>query len=432
MPIHSSLGPVQWRAVVQQVAQLPDARTRTLPTVEAGGLVLAAPLLAARPAPQFPQSAMDGFAIRSIDAPHRTYRVIGDIPAGVTGDILTADGDRLDLDHSTLDEQPSALRIMTGARVPDGFDIVVPVEHTDAEQTGDAPASITIHPDAAAEPATFTPGRHIRDIGEEIPLGAELAEAGRRLTPTLIAVALAAGTSEVTVEQPRRVAIIMTGDELVSAHSADAGDSGEVLESNGPALAASLRHFGVRSSVEHISDEPAALIAAVARRAADSDLIITTGGVGSGAYDVVKAAFAAGTDSPAAGASRFEHLAMRPGGPQGVGTYQGVPMVHLPGTPVGAIVGFHLFIRPLFETVPSDIMVPAEQAEEANTGHGPRTPRRRGAEVKPAVMEHREGAVVVREVPGRRLLPYATADAMMVTGLQGTDEVLVIPLLTGK
>lgn len=401
MPHLCAIGPLQWRTIVADRAALPAPRTQTVPTKDAVGLILAEPLIAARSAPEFPQSAMDGFAVRSRDGRPERRTVIADIPAGTAPAVQIPEG-----------EQAPAVRIMTGAPVPEGFDVVIPVEATDASQVGPAPAAITISADAS-----LTPGRHIRGVGEEIRRGTQLAPAGRRLSPTLLAVALAAGTAEVVVQEPWQVAVIMTGDELADTPSSGGDKKGTVLESNGPALAAALARLGCTADVQAVGDDPTVLRSAVRDAAQRSDLIITTGGVGSGAFDVVKAAFSDGT-------SRFEHLLMRPGGPQGVGRFGDVPMIHLPGTPVGATVGFHLFIRPLLETRPSGIELPAQQVRtEPDT--------KPGAHVKPAVLSYRAGALYAEEVRGRRLLPYASADAIMVTGLDSTGGALVVPLLTG-
>lgn len=428
--LHTPVTVDEWANHVQSIAALGPARTASVPIAQAHGLRLASPLIAAEPAPAFAMSAMDGFAIRTCDLP--TLRkgadgslfeieVSADLAAGAPMVGELRDG--------------AAVRIMTGAPVPSGFDVVLPVEATNADPyAASAPPHITVFSRSHGRASTsFEPGAHIRQVGEEIARGEVLASPGDILTSQLVGMALSVGVTAVDVQRPRRVAIIMTGDELVTETRAEQlrdGNSGEdlgaVLESNGPMLAAALAEVGAEAAVHHVGDSPQDLIAVARSLASRADLIITTGGVGSGARDVVKAAFGPGVvQAPGLGCSRFEHVFMRPGGPQGVGVLDvdgaRTPMVHLPGTPVGALVGFHLFIRPLWGSagafhVPSAHFVP----------HNADRPRKPGAAVLAVRLNVEHGRVIATEIPGPRLRPFADADALAIS--DDSETVTLVPL----
>lgn len=446
-----------WRSFVLETAVPARPKSRRMATLDAHGARLSEPLVAHESAPAFPMSAMDGFAARSSDLrallsaaldaetqPH--IDVTADIAAG-----------------SPMVGQPhpgAAVRIMTGAPVPEDFDVVIPVELTDADQHApEAPSRITLTQNALERGAAlYEPGTHIRAAGEEIAAGEHLADPGTVLTSQLVGIALAVGITTVEVELPRKVAIIMTGDELVTedraealrdapghAGSADQSDGipgstgsasqphnapghGAVLESNGPMLAAALAELGADSSIHHVADSPADLIGLARSLASRHDLIITTGGVGSGARDVVKAAFSPGTvHAPGLGCSRFEHIHMRPGGPQGAGRLpladgSTTPMIHLPGTPVGALVGFHLFARPVLGGGRESWQTPSANICLAPTNR----PAKPGTTVRPASLSVDNGALIATEIPGPRLRPFTHADALIVS--DGGDTVTVTPL----
>ncbi len=273
----------------------------------AAGRRLAADLVAADDLPRFDNSAMDGYAVCPGSPDQRSYPVVGDVPAGSAPDFVLAPGE--------------AARVMTGARVPDGTVAVVPVERTDASPTGPAPQRVTVDLDPA-------PGQHVRSRGEDVTAGSVIAAAGSAVTPALIALGRSAGCTTVDVHVPTRVAVIATGAELAPPE-ADPG-AGGIHESNSDMVAALAEAAGcdVRR-VEVCSDEPADLRALLDELDADPDvdLVVTTGGVSAGAYEVVRQVC-----SPLP-TFDFVHLAMQPGGPQGLGRYGSTPVVCLPGTP---------------------------------------------------------------------------------------------------
>src|SRR5699024_10963957 len=155
------------------------------------------------------------------------------------------------------------------------------------------------------------------------------------------------------------------------------------------------------------------VLAAAADRA---DLVVTTGGIGHGAYDVVKALL--GPADGGAGTSRFAHLALRPGGPQGWGVLpDGVPVVHLPGTPVGALIGLHLFVRPL---LPGTDAVPRRMPVQDPDGRLERARARDGLVAEPGrIRVEADGTERVALLPGRRLAPFGRADAIVLGGAAG-------------
>ncbi|MCV7402375.1 molybdopterin molybdotransferase MoeA [Mycobacterium fragae] len=304
------------------VAGLITARpAATVGLADAEGLVLAEDVVAEVSLPVFDNSAMDGYAVRadeiasaSADRPVK-LPVAEDIPAGRT-------------DIPTL-EPGSAHRIMTGAPIPAGATAVVPVEATDGGTD-----VVTIN-DASAE------GRHIRRAGEDVAKGSTVLRTGQQVSPAVVGLAAALGRHELTVIPRLRVLVISTGSELVSPGSPLR--PGQIYESNSPMLAAAVRDAGATVvATPAVSDEVAQFAAVLDRYAGDSDLIITSGGVSAGAYEVVKDAFGRAGDQGV----DFVKVAMQPGMPQGSGRVAGTPIVTLPGNPVSVLVSFEVFVRP--------------------------------------------------------------------------------------
>ena len=302
-------------AVAALLAATPVIR---LPLVECAGLALAEPITAAVPLPLFDNSGMDGYAVRSADivcaGPDTpiTLPVNEDIPAGRT-------------DSPPL--QPgTAHRIMTGAPIPPGADTVVPVELTDGGRH-----QVQIFQSRGV-------GESVRPAGGDVQTGDEVLPAGAVLGPAQLGVAAAVGYAELPVHRPVRVLVLSTGSELVVPGSPLL--HGQIYESNGTMLAAAVREAGGQAQLMHfVPDDVAQLEAALAPRLEGIDLLVTSGGVSAGAYEVVKSAMAGhGVD--------FGKVAMNPGAPQGVGRYRGVPVAAMPGNPVSASVSFEVFVRP--------------------------------------------------------------------------------------
>jgi molybdopterin molybdotransferase len=250
--------------------------------------------------------------------------VAGDIPAGRTDPLTLKPG--------------TAHRIMTGAPVPAGATAVVPVEATDSDfSTANGAVSIR---------ASARDGQHIRRAGEDVTAGTTVLRAGQVLTPAALGLAAALGFGELKVIPRQRVLVMSTGSELVAAGTPLL--PGQIYESNAVMLAAAVRDAGAHVVAAPMTgDDVTTFRDALSSHAGDADLIITTGGVSAGAYEVVKDSLGASGPATASrgGEVDFVKVAMQPGMPQGAGFVDGRPIVTLPGNPVSALVSFEVFIR---------------------------------------------------------------------------------------
>ena len=339
------------------VAELITAR----PAVAVGlgdalGLVLADDVVAPLSLPGFDNSAMDGYAVLAEDTSGATPEhpvvlpVAEDIPAGRT--------DQLTLQPGT------AHRIMTGAPLPAGATAIVPVEDTDGGV------------DTVAILLPREPGRHIRRAGEDVAPGTTVLRKGQVVTPAVLGLAAALGMAGLRVIPRQRVLVISTGSELVTPGTAL--QPGQIYESNSIMLAGALREAGADViAVATAEDDVAQFSSILDRYAADSDLIITSGGVSAGAHEVVKDAFGRDGDQGV----EFVKVAMQPGMPQGIGRVAGTTIVTLPGNPVSALVSFEVFIRPALRAAmglpdPERPHRPAILAESLTSPRGKRQFRR--------------------------------------------------------
>ena len=295
------------------------ATTADLPG--AVGQVLSSDVAATVSLPVFDNSAMDGYAVFAGDVASATtdrpvkLPVAEDIPAGRTDIPILQRG--------------TAHRIMTGAPIPAGATAIVPVEATDG---GTDVVSIT---------APSPEGQYIRPAGDDVAAGATVLRAGQVITPAMIGLAAALGLHVLPVIPRQRVLIVSTGSELVSAGAQLR--PGQIYESNSPMLAAAICDAGAEVVATAVaSDDVGEFTVLLDRYAPESDLIITSGGVSAGAYEVVKDAFGRAGDQGV----EFVKVAMQPGMPQGTGRVAGTPIVTLPGNPVSALVSFEVFIRP--------------------------------------------------------------------------------------
>ncbi len=287
---------------------------------DALGLVLARDVVAPLSLPVFDNSAMDGYAVRTEDVAAASSQspvklvVAEDIPAGRIDPLTLAPG--------------TAHRIMTGAPIPSGATAVIPVESTDAGID-----TVTIS-------ASAKPGQHIRGAGGDVVGGTTVLNAGQVVTPAALGLVAALGLAELMIIPRQRVLVISTGSELVAAGTAL--QAGQIYESNAVMLAAAVREAGAEVVAVITCDDNVEHFHAVLDSYADGvDLIITSGGVSAGAYEVVKDAL--GGDETV----EFVKVAMQPGMPQGAGrTATGCAIVALPGNPVSALVSFEVFIRP--------------------------------------------------------------------------------------
>jgi len=338
-------GPVQelleaiWMAAIQEWVSVDEARRiilgefRPLPSEsvvlpKALGRVLAEAIRAEYDLPPFPNSAMDGYAVRAVDTkgaqrehPIR-FRVLGEAAAGhpFPGAL----------------EPGTAVRIATGAPLPSGADAVIPVEDTD-DPGGPGrmlPPVITVF-------RAVQPGEFVRPAGEDVARGTIVLEPGTVLTPGALALLAALGRFEIPVHRRPRVVLLAIGDELIEPGRPL--PPGCIYETNRTALAAQALEAGAEPIVLGIArDDPEDLQRLLDEAAAHHpDLIVSSAGASVGAYDWVKEVVGRH------GEIRLWKVRIRPGKPFAFGHYRGVPFFGLPGNPVSAMITFDQFVRPV-------------------------------------------------------------------------------------
>ncbi|MPY49161.1 molybdotransferase-like divisome protein Glp [Streptomyces acidicola] len=318
-----------------------------LQLLDALGCVLVEDVTVPLSLPPFDNSSMDGYAVRVADIAGASE----EYPAVLTviGDVAAGQG-----------EQPhvgpgEAARIMTGAPLPPGAETVVPVEWTDGG-LGQGPVSRMRAHSASPEGASGQVAvhraaearAHVRDKGSDVKAGDRALAAGTILGPPQIGLLAAIGRAMVRVRPRPRVVVLSTGSELVQP--GEKLDPGQIYDSNSFALTAAARDAGaIAYRVGAVTDDAEILRATIEDQLVRADLLVTTGGVSVGAYDVVKEALQSVGDEDEAGSGvEFRKLAMQPGKPQGFGSIgpDHTPLLALPGNPVSSYVSFELFVRP--------------------------------------------------------------------------------------
>ncbi|MFJ4673665.1 molybdotransferase-like divisome protein Glp [Kitasatospora purpeofusca] len=325
--------------VLAAVGPLPAIELQLL---DAQGCRLAEDVVAEGDLPPFDNSSMDGYALRTPDtvgastAYPSVLTVVGDIAAGAGELPAVGPG--------------QAARIMTGAPVPPGAGAVAPVEWTDGGTGTGRPADAMAAAVEGEEVRVLRPvadGAHIRRAGSDVAAGSRVLTAGTRLGPAQLGLLAAIGRATATVRPRPRVVVLSTGSELVQP--GEPVGPGQISESNSFTLTAAARDAGaIAYRVGGVPDDAARLRAVLEDQLGRADLIVTSGGVSVGAYDVVKEVFAeyGGVD--------FRRLRMQPGKPQGfgrIGPGPGVPLLALPGNPVSAYISFELFVRPVIRVM---------------------------------------------------------------------------------
>jgi molybdopterin molybdotransferase len=301
--------------ILERIHPLP---AEDIPLTSALGRVLAADAIAGESLPPFVNSAMDGYAVRSADtvdaSPQspRRLRLAGEVPAGRVYEGKVVAGE--------------AVRILTGAPLPDGSDAVLQQELTEA---GDG--WVSLHAEAPA-------GTNLRWPGDDVQSGTLLVAGGTELGPAEIALLAALGVHPVRVTRRPRVAILSTGDEL--APLGETPKPGQIRESNSPYLVAAAIRAGAETVPLGIARDRAEDLRAKLEQARAADLVLTSGGVSVGDYDLVKQML------DEQGGIEFWRVRMRPGKPVAFGMLGETPLLGLPGNPVSAAVTFELFGRP--------------------------------------------------------------------------------------
>lgn len=303
------------QALDRVLADVAPGGVERIGILDAVGRVLAEDVRSLRDVPAFANSAMDGYAVRHADvasAPAR-LRVVGVAAAGGEAAGVVAGG--------------TAVKIMTGAPIPPGADTVVRVEDTRSD--GD---HVVVNVPARG-------GANIRDAGEDVRAGDVVLRRGRRLSPAGVGLLASVGRVVLLVVQRPRVAILSTGNELVEAD--EVVKPGQVVNSNGYALAAAVRETGATAVMLPIARDTPEEIRAAYSAAAHCDAILSTGGVSVGDFDFVKSVMdEIGIDR------RFWLVAQKPGKPLTFGMLGRRPYFGLPGNPVSSLVCFYLYARP--------------------------------------------------------------------------------------
>jgi molybdopterin molybdotransferase len=399
---HGARSVARHRAAVAELLAplLTEARAETLALLDALGKGLAHDIAAPLSLPPFANSQMDGFAINSADVPDGGAELltVDPVPAGATPAAL---------------ERGCAAPIMTGAMIPAGADAVVPVEQAVPDRFPAPGVAATVWLPATAA------GTFVRAAGSDIRAGERALAAGTFLGPAQLGLLAALGIGEVTVHRTVTVLLATTGDEVVEPGRPL--PAGKIYDSNGTLLESALRQAGlavVRTAIA--SDRPEELRALLRSHAGSVDLIVTTGGVSKGAYEVVRQAM----DGQAA---EFVHVAMQPGGPQGIGTFDGVPFLGFPGNPVSCLVSFEMFLRPvlagMFGSPAPRTAVPARLAHSLTSPEHKHQVRRGSYQADGTVrLEGGDSSHLMHALAGSNALVHVPAG---VSALAEGDEVEV-------
>ena len=314
---------------------LGEARSRILDAVtpfdphevdrrDALGLVLAAPVDATEDVPPFANTAMDGYAVRAGDTAGASeagpvrLRVVDELAAGRAPSIAVGAGE--------------AIRIMTGAPVPDGADAIVMVERTVTDGDG-----VLIAKEAS-------PGDHIRPVGGDVRAGQRVFDAGTVLGPAALGVLASLDVATVSVHRRARVGVMSTGDELVER---GALQPGQIRDSNRPMLLSLVTEAGCEPVDLGIArDDEAYIVSTIETALETCDVILTSGGVSMGEYDFVKAGLRRLSAERPGVDFEWWQVKIKPAKPLVFGTLEGKPVFGLPGNPVSSSVSFELFARP--------------------------------------------------------------------------------------
>ncbi len=378
-------------ALERILAEITPLSTTTVPLPESLGLTLAEDVISQEDIPPFNNSAMDGFALLSRDSQPRDgqptrLRVTGGVAAGYVAD------------HAV--EPGTAMRIMTGAPVPPGADSVIQVELT----RSDGPESEWV--EILQEVA---PGNNIRPAGEDMHRGQRVLSRGTEIGPWEIGILATLGWTQVPVVRRPRVAILGTGDEVIDVD--EPLQAGKIRNSNSYLLEAAVRKAGAEPQRLGVARDTVESLREKFSEAIQCDLIITSGGVSVGEFDLVKNIMAE------QGEIHFWQINMRPGKPVAFGHIGAVPLLGLPGNPVSAAVTFELFGRPVIRKMSGHTHLLHPQADVVvEDGVSERVMRRHYVR---AHVEWRDG----------RLIAHTTGNqgSNIMTSLLNANALLVVP-----
>lgn len=370
-----------------------------VPIAEALGLVLAETIAAGEDIPPFTNAAMDGFAVRATDTAGASsatpcgLRVVDEVAAG-------------QLPRATV-TAGTAVRIMTGAPMPAGADAVVRFEETDEATHGrgrvGAPGGTIAILRAARR------DENVRPAGEDVRVGETVLERGTRLRPAEIGLLAALGRTEVAVHRRPKVAVLATGDEVVAP--GEPLQPGQIHDSNSAMVAALVRRCGGEPVSFGIAKDATEALRDKLRAASGADLLLTSGGVSMGDYDVVKDVLRL------EGRIELWQVRIKPGKPLAFGRIGGKPLIGLPGNPVAAAVVFEQFVRPAILTLlgRTPVAMPTVRARLLDRVEN-QGGRRHFVRVR---VEQTEGGYVARLAGGQ--------GAGVLSGLSRANGLLVVP-----
>ncbi|MGH6989445.1 MAG: molybdopterin molybdotransferase MoeA [Stellaceae bacterium] len=369
------------------LAPLEPLGAEQVPVSAAFGRVLAEDVAARRTQPPFAGSAMDGYAVRAADVatvPAR-LRLVGAVPAGQSYDHELRPGE--------------AVRIFTGAPLPEGADAIVIQE--DTERDGDA---VVIKEASIA-------GKHVRAAGLDFREGEVKLKAGRRLTARDVGLAAAMNRPWLRVHRRPRIAILPSGDEVVLP--GDPVGKNQIVSSNGFALAALVEGSGGVPVMLPIAPDNAEALQEIAAAATGIDLLVTTGGASVGEHDLIRDALGA-----AGLVLDFWQIAMRPGKPLMVGRFRGTPMIGLPGNPVSTMVCAMLFLKPAIERL-SGLDTAPMPLKKARLGTTLGANDRRQDYIRASLATRVDGSL--------EATPFQKQDSSMMSLLAAADCLIVRP-----
>jgi molybdopterin molybdotransferase len=378
-------------ALARILAEIQALPTTQVPLPEALGLVLAQDIVAQEDIPPFSNSAMDGFALLSRDSQPRSgqpprLRVTGGVAAGYVADQAVTEG--------------TTMRIMTGAPVPPGADTVIQVELTRSEDPQSEWVEIM---------QAVPPGNNIRPAGEDMHRGQTILLQGNEIGSWEIGVLATLGWANVPVTRRPHIAIVATGDEVIDVD--EPLRPGKIRNSNSYLLEAAVRLAGAIPHRLGVARDTVESLREKFTEAIQYDLIITSGGVSVGDFDLVKNIMAE------QGHVDFWRINMRPGKPVAFGSIGNVPLLGLPGNPVSAAVTFELFGRPVIRKMLGHTRLLRPQVDVVVTdGVNERVMRRHYVR---AWVEWRDGRFVARTTGNQ--------GSHITTSLLHTNALIIVP-----